>query len=306
MDAAAHAPETQGTDARQAADSGRVGDNTAPQVAVVREILDYLGYFPEAVDGAGLADTGRALRTFQQQHGLPETGVIDQPVLRFFQHVRVPKSGAKGLIAAAAAAPTGMKTPLVTKPLETSPSASEQGDPGSNELVYTAGLEAHDKGDFKGARRHWLIAAEGGHREAQYRMAVLFDHGEGVVADAVSAAFWYRRAAENGHVRGQTNLGVMYRQGDGVTKDSQTALAWTERAARQGVARAQTNLALMLAGGEGTAVDYAQAYMWFATAAAQGNADARKGMTALQSLMTFGQLTEAKGLAKTFQPKVEG
>lgn len=294
MDAEAHSPGTLEPETRQQPDSGRVAEGVDERVAAVQQILDYLGYFPGAVNGAGSADAERALRAFQHQHGLPETGVIDQPVLRFFQHIRVPAGGA----AATIATPPAPQAVAAAAP-------REQADPGANELVYTAGLEAHEKGDFKSARQHWLIAAEGGHREAQYRMGVAFDHGEGVVADAVSAAFWYRRAAENGHVRAQTNVGVMYRQGDGVTKDSQTALAWTERAARQGVARAQTNLALMLAGGEGTTVDYVGAYMWFATAAAQGNADARKGIAALQSLMTFGQLTEAKGLAKTFQPKVE-
>ena len=246
----------------------------AALVAAVQRLLDYLGYCPGSSDGTLDRGTERALKAFQRQHGLTVSGAVDQQVMEFFGHVRLPP------------VPMPTATPVSTY------------DQGANELLYTAGVDAYETGDLPGARQAWLDAAENGHGESQFRVGMMFDRGEGVVADAVSAAYWYQKAAAQGHVRAQTNLGVMYRQGDGIPKDLTAAFAWTERAARNGVARAQYNLGLMLAAGEGTSVDYIEAYAWFAAAAAQGNGDAEKGMKALQTLMTFTQLTDAKTLAR--------
>lgn len=257
-----------------AAGSGLWAVAGAAQVAAVQRLLDYLGYSPGSLDGTLDNGTQRALRAFQRQHGLAETGAVDPAVLEFFKDVRLPP------------VPTPTATPVTEL------------DQGANELLYTAGLDAYETGDLPGARQAWLDAAENGHAESQYRVGMMFDRGEGVVPDAVSAAYWYQKAAAQNHVRAQTNLGVMYRQGDGIPKDMTAAFAWTERAAQHGVARAQYNLGLMLAAGEGTSVDYVEAYSWFAVAAGQGNSDAEKGMKALQTLMTFAQLTAAKTLAR--------
>lgn len=258
------------------------------QVAAVQRLLDYLGYCPGTLDGTLDQATRRALKAFQRQHGLAQTGSIDPAVLDYFNDIRLPP------------VPTPAASPATSRDLSQPGGISQpEGDQGANELLYTAGVDAYETGDLAGARQAWLDAAENGHPESQFRVGMMFDRGEGVVADTVSAAYWYQKAAAQDHVRAQTNLGVMYRQGDGIPKDLTAAYAWTERAALNGVARAQYNLGLMLAAGEGASVDYVEAYAWFAAAAAQGNGDAEKGMKALQALMTFGQLTTAKRRARS-------
>uniref|UniRef100_A0A7S1XFH9 Protein kinase domain-containing protein n=1 Tax=Compsopogon caeruleus TaxID=31354 RepID=A0A7S1XFH9_9RHOD len=54
---------------------------------------------------------------------------------------------------------------------------------------------------FKEAFRWYLLAAEGGHPEAQYYVGKSFEQGLGVEQDFVTAQRWYRLAKENGYPR---------------------------------------------------------------------------------------------------------
>jgi uncharacterized protein len=45
---------------------------------------------------------------------------------------------------------------------------------------------------------------------------------------------WYRKAAEQGYARAQNNLGVMYDNGEGVLQDDVTARMWFTLAAAIG------------------------------------------------------------------------
>ena len=53
-------------------------------------------------------------------------------------------------------------------------------------------------------------AAERGHAEAQFVLAVTYDQGDGVPEDDAEAVRWYRKAAEQGHALAQFGLGTMY------------------------------------------------------------------------------------------------
>jgi uncharacterized protein len=55
-----------------------------------------------------------------------------------------------------------------------------------------------------------------------------------MLAGFAAAASWDRKAAEQGYSRAQNNLGVMYDQGEGVQQDYVTAHMWFNLAAARG------------------------------------------------------------------------
>lgn len=111
--------------------------------------------------------------------------------------------------------------------------------------------------------------------DVQYRMGLMYSHGDGVSSNAIEAITWYRRAAEQGHGRAQFNLGWMYFDGNGVKKDKATALKWWRKAAEQGLARAQGILGFCYANGQGVATNLVEAISWYKKAAAQGESSAQ-------------------------------
>ena len=103
------------------------------------------------------------------------------------------------------------------------------------------------------------VDAESGDVDAQYRLAMLYDDGQGVVADVAHALRWYRRAAERGHSRVQWRLGYAYREGEGVEQNDSEAVRWYRLAAHAGDPAAQFDLARMCEEGRGTCRDTAEA-----------------------------------------------
>jgi hypothetical protein len=85
---------------------------------------------------------------------------------------------------------------------------------------------SHEK-DFR-------ASAEQGDAEAQYNLALIYDHGIGVENDDAEALKWYRQAAEQGHAKAQYNLGMMYYFGKGVPQDKATGYQWVILAADRG------------------------------------------------------------------------
>jgi len=91
---------------------------------------------------------------------------------------------------------------------------------------YEAGLAAARAGDYATAMREWRPLAEGGHRDAQFNLGLLYENGLGVPADGAEAARWYRRAAEQHDRAAQAYLGEMYAKGLGVGRNAIEALHW--------------------------------------------------------------------------------
>jgi uncharacterized protein len=74
-------------------------------------------------------------------------------------------------------------------------------------------------------------AASQGLANAQYRLGLLYERGEGVAQDDGQAARWYRLAAAQGEIPAQIRLGLLYRDGRGVARDDVLAYAWLGLAA---------------------------------------------------------------------------
>lgn len=105
--------------------------------------------------------------------------------------------------------------------------------------------------------------AETGSPETQYRLAMKYDQGHGVVQNFDQARRWYLKAAERGHAWAQFNLATMYQDGRGIPRNIAEAARWYAAAAQQGDAGSQNNLALMYLKGEGVMQNHAIAFDLF-------------------------------------------
>jgi uncharacterized protein len=163
-------------------------------------------------------------------------------------------------------------------------------------------VAAYQSGDYAAALRVWRRLAEQGDADAQFRLGVMYESGEGVLRSDAEAIKWYRKAAEQDDAVAQFNLGVMYAKG--VSPNHAEAARWYRCAADHGLAGAQFNLGMMYVEGQGVSQDYVQAHMWLDLAASQFPAlgthqrnttvDARERVA---SKMTPPQLVEAQELA---------
>ncbi|MGQ0547934.1 MAG: tetratricopeptide repeat protein [Betaproteobacteria bacterium] len=158
-----------------------------------------------------------------------------------------------------------------------------------------AGVSAAKSGDYETARREWLPLAETGHRDAQFNLALLYENGLGVAADAAKAAYWFERAADQGDRTAQAYLGEMYANGLGVERDDVVALKWSRRAAELGDAVSQYNVGFFYAMGRGIEPSDVQAYAWL-TVGMENGAPRTELRDKLARHMSAAHLEEAKAL----------
>jgi len=123
-----------------------------------------------------------------------------------------------------------------------------------------------------------------------------------VPQDYSEAARWYKLAAEQGHREAEFNLGLMYAAGDGVTRDDREAARWYRLAAEQGLAEAQFNLAAFYALGTGVPRDYVVAYQWLCLAAAAGDSNAVTGKERVAARLSPEQIARAQAWAAAWKP----
>ena len=122
--------------------------------------------------------------------------------------------------------------------------------------------------------KRYRLAAQRGNAPAQFKLALLYDTGQGVPQDYAEAAKWLRKAAEQGLVEAQYNLGSMYDSGQGVPQDYTEAFKWLYKAAEQGYPSAQKNLGAKYGLGQGVSQNHTDAYVWSSLAVLSGNESA--------------------------------
>ena len=59
-------------------------------------------------------------------------------------------------------------------------------------------LNAFERGDYAAAAKEWLELANQGDAEAQYNLALLYEHGNGVSPDKNLSRYWFSMAARQG------------------------------------------------------------------------------------------------------------
>ncbi len=146
-------------------------------------------------------------------------------------------------------------------------------------------------------------AADRGFAMAQYRLAKLYERGEGVSVDLAVARQWTERAAASGNRRAMHDLGVYFARGEGAPLDEGAAFRWFRQAAELGVADSQYNLGVLYQQGRGVNASASEALFWFLVAARQGDQDAGARATALESQLQANQVEQARARAQAFRPR---
>lgn len=119
--------------------------------------------------------------------------------------------------------------------------------------------------------RLYHLAAKQGHMLAQYNLANLFHVGNGDAHDIkniTKAVLFYILAAEQGHMDARYQLGNIFATGEGVAQDDAEAARFYSLAAAQGHAISQLNLGNMFATGRGVPRDYVAAGQLYRLASA--------------------------------------
>ena len=116
---------------------------------------------------------------------------------------------------------------------------------------FEAGIAAYQANDLPLAYKEFLTAAEEGHDDSQFNVALMYEQGIGVGKDEKEALFWYGKSASQGNPAAQFNLGVLYENGRGTAIDFAKANEWYRKASVQGDALAIGNLGMLYVRGQG-------------------------------------------------------
>jgi TPR repeat protein/cellulose biosynthesis protein BcsQ len=168
---------------------------------------------------------------------------------------------------------------------------------------YAFAIELLEVGRAQEAATLLRRTAEDGFPMAQYRLAKLYERGEGVEADLGLARQWTERAAGGGNRRAMHDLGVYYARGEGAMLDDSTAFRWFRLAAEFGVADSQYNLGLLYQQGRGVAEDAKEALFWFLVAAAQGDEAAIARVAIVEAQLTPLEVEQARARARAFHAR---
>jgi localization factor PodJL len=146
-------------------------------------------------------------------------------------------------------------------------------------------------------------AAEQGLVVAQYRLGAMYERGIGVPKDLPQAKNWYERAAKGGNRKAMHNLAVLYADGVGLPQSFQTAAGWFRQGADYGLADSQYNLAILLERGMGVEKNMSEAAKWYAIASSQGDTGATERLEALKKTLSANDVAMALEAARRFKPK---
>ncbi len=120
-----------------------------------------------------------------------------------------------------------------------------------------------------------IKSAEDGNPEAQLKIGICYQTGNGVPKNNSKAFEWIEKSAKQGNADAQTCLGLCYGMGTGVEENYAEALKWWRKAANQNDAQAQYYIGMCYHHGTGVSVDHHQAAIWFKKAANLDNSDAQ-------------------------------
>jgi localization factor PodJL len=178
--------------------------------------------------------------------------------------------------------------------------AAEKGDSVAQYLVAEDAIRG---GDAAKGLNLLQRAANQGLAAAQYRLAKVYERGEGVAMDLNQARQWTERAAVAGNVKAMHDLGVYYARGEGAPFDETQAARWFRQAAEFGVADSQFNLAVLFQQGRGVQANASEAMFWYMVAAKGGDADAGARAESLGATMSASEVQSVRARAASFTPK---
>lgn len=165
---------------------------------------------------------------------------------------------------------------ILLVPLSLAAQAAPANDP------LTDALRALEAGRHQQGIQMLTPLANGGNTLAQYRLGMLYYHGQGVSEDEKMAIYWWKKAAEQGNVESMFQLGSAYLFGTQTAKfvpdPDREAAIWYFQAASAGHAEAQYHLGLLFLAGKGVVENRQESSRWMQKAAAQGHPEAKKAL----------------------------
>jgi localization factor PodJL len=197
--------------------------------------------------------------------------------------------------AAKAAAP-----PEPVEPTITLVDAAAHGDPVALHDQAVDLLKGPDKQRAVGLLKE---AAGKGLVMAQYRLAKLYEKGEGAPRDMAASRKWTEQAAIGGNIKAMHDLAVFYAEGDAGPQSYAAAVEWFRQAADLGLVDSQYNLAVLYEQGLGVSKDTAEAAYWFEVAGKSGDPDGLRRARALEAGLASGDIDQIKRRARAFTAK---
>lgn len=128
--------------------------------------------------------------------------------------------------------------------------------------------------------------------------------GYGMDKDPAQAVFWYQKAANSGHPEAQYFLALQYASGKGVKKDEEQAERWISSSASQGYAAAMAELGRRFANGIGIAEDDKRAYFWLTLAYLHGDRSKEKLRAATAAKLRPEDVTAQEHAAQNWKPRM--
>ena len=141
----------------------------------------------------------------------------------------------------------------------------------SSDKLYKEAKALYDAKNYAAAVPKLKIAAEKGHKKAQYRLGRCYDKGRGMAENNSLAFQWYLKSAKQDYAKAQYRVAKCYKDGEGVLKDRKKAFEYFTKSANQDYAEAQYSLGKCYMKGKGTQADQKKAVYWFKKAVS--NAD---------------------------------
>ena len=180
---------------------------------------------------------------------------------------------------------------------------AKNGNPKANTILGLRALD--DRGaapvSLPEAVRYLKRAAEGGNAVAQFRLASLYEHGDGMTADLANARHWYELAARQGNRKAMHNLAVFYSSGAAGERDLRQAAYWFAEAASLDVTDSQFNLAFLYEHGHGVAKNLVEAGKWYSIAARSGDKESKKRAELVQAQLGPSEQALISKAAKQFR-----
>ena len=145
-------------------------------------------------------------------------------------------------------------------------------------------------------------AARSGDAEACFRLAKIYEAGDGASRDLAKARFWAGEAARLGHRRAMHDLAVYMIEGEGGETDISGAVEWFNKAALKGEVDSQFNLALLLLSrADQNPEALGAAFYWLLIAAESGDAMAAEKSEEVAGLLPADKAGALRAEASAFK-----
>lgn len=165
---------------------------------------------------------------------------------------------------------------ILLVPLSVAASAAPSSDP------LADALRTLETGRHQQGVQMLTPLANGGNALAQYRLGMLYYHGQGIGEDEKMAIYWWKKAAAQGNVESMFQLGSAFLFGSQTAKfvpdPDREAAMWYFQAASAGHAEAQYHLGLLFLAGKGVVENRQESARWMQKAAMQGHPEAKKAL----------------------------